>query len=566
MKCNRCGQEFGKGNICQHCGADKVAALGEFSGYSAPKKRATKKSQQMIDNQAAAPSPQHVEPPISTQICWKCGEIIPLGNYCPVCGQELFRICPNCKTKYSSQYHICPNCGTDHREYEKAIALEHERQRKQQEAQKEEERRKALKQKKLDDYHSYDFCALEVSQLIKLRWVSKKQREELAPLLKSLREEIRSLMSTPFDWQTDLTRVEGAWRALYYSPVLIAIKKEKRQREEAERIAKRQREEAERIAREAKEKERIEREKQEQQANASWERRERYVSNEQASNEGCSTVIAFVAVWLGCSMTIFLLSCLLFQERLERIFNDEEGYWVIFLIMAIAFLAARVIMFIKKTNLEEKRARTEHFYFWRNYPKQVDEIEITEIKGKNAIITFDKIVKYQPQHASIRVMRGTSFTIKSNSSSFNEIDIVDDYPNLNPDTKIGINTITGTLNRSKTSAVWRGRAFDIKFEAVNNMFISQIDVTFDAVVVEKQKPSMELVQEVVMGIISKVMETHEFSLESTIGGDLNACEEERMDICLRINNAFNLQLTKDRITESMTVLDLCLLIFNSDKQ
>lgn len=37
MKCNVCGQEFGNGAYCQHCNADRITALGNYSGgYNAP--------------------------------------------------------------------------------------------------------------------------------------------------------------------------------------------------------------------------------------------------------------------------------------------------------------------------------------------------------------------------------------------------------------------------------------------------------------------------------------------------------------------------------------------------
>ena len=91
MKCNKCGQEFGKGTNCQYCGADKVAALGEFSGYSTPNNKPT-----TVKDSISSPASQHIEP-ITSQICWKCGEIIPLGKFCPVCGQALVRECPNAR-------------------------------------------------------------------------------------------------------------------------------------------------------------------------------------------------------------------------------------------------------------------------------------------------------------------------------------------------------------------------------------------------------------------------------------------------------------------------------------
>lgn len=137
MKCNKCGQEFGKGTNCQYCGADKVAALGEFSGYSTPNNKPT-----TVKDSISSPASQHIEP-ITSQICWKCGEIIPLGKFCPVCGQALVRECPKCKKEYSTQYDICPNCGTNRIDYKKEQERleiqrrinEEERRKKEQEAQ-----------------------------------------------------------------------------------------------------------------------------------------------------------------------------------------------------------------------------------------------------------------------------------------------------------------------------------------------------------------------------------------------------------------------------------------------
>ena len=108
MKCNKCGEEFGKGETCQNCGADKVSALGEFSGYSTPKARSANGTKA-----TSSPSAPSLEP-VTSQICWKCGEIIPMGKFCPVCGQALVRECPKCKKEYSTQYDICPHCGTNY--------------------------------------------------------------------------------------------------------------------------------------------------------------------------------------------------------------------------------------------------------------------------------------------------------------------------------------------------------------------------------------------------------------------------------------------------------------------
>lgn len=111
MKCNKCGQEFGKGETCQNCGADKVSALGEFSGYSTPKARPANGTKA-----TSSPSAPFIEP-VASQICWKCGEIIPMGKFCPACGQQLLQKCPKCKESYSAKYNICPNCGTNRLTY-----------------------------------------------------------------------------------------------------------------------------------------------------------------------------------------------------------------------------------------------------------------------------------------------------------------------------------------------------------------------------------------------------------------------------------------------------------------
>ncbi len=115
MKCNKCGLEFGKGETCQHCGADKVSALGEFTGYSS-----LRHNSENVTKATSSPITTHLEP-VTSQICWKCGEIIPLGHFCPACGQQLLRKCPKCKKSYSAKYSICPNCGTNYFTYQPSM-------------------------------------------------------------------------------------------------------------------------------------------------------------------------------------------------------------------------------------------------------------------------------------------------------------------------------------------------------------------------------------------------------------------------------------------------------------
>ena len=130
MRCNKCGNEFGTGEICQHCGADKVAALGDFPGYSVPGEQ----------NHPTINAPSSYTPCIdslSSIICWKCGEVIPAeSKYCPVCQVQLFVVCPKCGHRYSAQYANCNECGTNREEFlqqQKEQEEEQERQRRHQE-------------------------------------------------------------------------------------------------------------------------------------------------------------------------------------------------------------------------------------------------------------------------------------------------------------------------------------------------------------------------------------------------------------------------------------------------
>ena len=92
MKCNKCGQEFGKGETCQNCGADKVSALGEFSGYESEKREPVlgpKKSTEK-GNQTYFPSSPNA-------VCPFCGEIIPAdAEYCPFCRKAQKTKCLKC--------------------------------------------------------------------------------------------------------------------------------------------------------------------------------------------------------------------------------------------------------------------------------------------------------------------------------------------------------------------------------------------------------------------------------------------------------------------------------------
>lgn len=153
MICKRCGKAFGDSEICQHCGADKVSALGEFRGYSIPKKTTNVEpsSSEYYTSSSPSVSPRIEDTP--SMICWNCGEAIPRDSkYCPVCGTLLFATCPKCGHKYSAQYPICNDCGTNREQFIKKLKEQKEeegRQKKMQEearrqSQKEAERMRTL--------------------------------------------------------------------------------------------------------------------------------------------------------------------------------------------------------------------------------------------------------------------------------------------------------------------------------------------------------------------------------------------------------------------------------------
>lgn len=114
MKCNICGKEFGNSVKCEHCGADRVAALGNYSGYTPS---AVPNS---VNNTHVFSEPHVCNETKGTgfSVCYACGEVIPAdAKYCPKCAKKLYEICPKCGKTYSSQYTICQYCGTDRIKY-----------------------------------------------------------------------------------------------------------------------------------------------------------------------------------------------------------------------------------------------------------------------------------------------------------------------------------------------------------------------------------------------------------------------------------------------------------------
>ena len=167
MKCNVCGQEFGNGAYCQHCNADRITALGNYSGgYNAP---------DIPKNVASNTNPGGSDPTSGYSygnaqdsnythkqgragngveqfmICYHCTNVIPADSeYCPCCGTKLFVVCPKCGHYYSSQYKICNKCGTNREEYLKEQRILEQRWQ-EEERRKEAERKKQLeKERKLE--------------------------------------------------------------------------------------------------------------------------------------------------------------------------------------------------------------------------------------------------------------------------------------------------------------------------------------------------------------------------------------------------------------------------------
>lgn len=136
MKCNVCGQEFGNGAYCQHCNADRITALGNYSGgYNAPKvmsKDTSTPSHSQVrrhNNDVRIQDSNDVNQETSRRVgvessdkqfmvCYNCANVIPQDSeYCPFCGIKLFVSCPKCGHHHSSQYPICNKCGTNREEY-----------------------------------------------------------------------------------------------------------------------------------------------------------------------------------------------------------------------------------------------------------------------------------------------------------------------------------------------------------------------------------------------------------------------------------------------------------------
>ena len=142
MKCSNCGNEFGTGTHCQHCGVDRVTGLANYNGYN----NSGDSSGYNSSNFGGSPK---------TTVCYACSEIIPLGStFCPVCGKKLLVTCPNCGHEYSSQYPVCSKCGTNRNQY---LKKEKERKQKKVEEQARLERLQKQQQQKVIEENKENF-------------------------------------------------------------------------------------------------------------------------------------------------------------------------------------------------------------------------------------------------------------------------------------------------------------------------------------------------------------------------------------------------------------------------
>ena len=148
MKCNRCGNEFGEGLICQHCGIDRVEGLGSYKGLDP----FTIKGGKLGPGSTTAGGISVSN--TNSMLCFSCGEIIPgEAEYCPFCQKEQYVKCPNCGFRYLAQYPSCYKCGTNRESYlrEKKAKEEEEQKRREAQAKEEAEKHRIQKEKEMRD-------------------------------------------------------------------------------------------------------------------------------------------------------------------------------------------------------------------------------------------------------------------------------------------------------------------------------------------------------------------------------------------------------------------------------
>ena len=191
MKCNICGKEFGNSVKCEHCGADRVAALGNYSGYTpSTVPNSVNKTQAFSE-----PSVCNETKGTGFSVCYACGEVIPAdAKYCPKCAKKLYEICPKCGKTYSSQYTICQYCGTDRIKY-----IE-EQQRIEKQKREEQERQNRIRAMEAQREAQQRAAQEAEERSLQLKQERKKHREKIA------REKAEKILTdienktTPNEW------------------------------------------------------------------------------------------------------------------------------------------------------------------------------------------------------------------------------------------------------------------------------------------------------------------------------------------------------------------------------
>ena len=191
MKCNICGKEFGNSVKCEHCGADRVSALGNYSGYTPSAASNSANNTQVFSE----PSVCNETKGTGFSVCYACGEVIPAdAKYCPKCAKKLYEICPKCGKTYSSQYTICQYCGTDRIKY-----IE-EQQRIEKQKREEQERQKRIRAMEAQREAQQRAAQEAEEHRLQLKQERKKHREKIA------REKAEKILTdienktTPNEW------------------------------------------------------------------------------------------------------------------------------------------------------------------------------------------------------------------------------------------------------------------------------------------------------------------------------------------------------------------------------
>lgn len=205
MKCNICGKEFGNSVKCEHCGADRVSALGNYSGYTPPAASNSVNNTQVFSE----PSVCNETKGTGFSVCYACGEVIPAdAMYCPKCAKKLYETCPKCGKTYSSQYTICQYCGTDRIKY-----IE-EQQRIEKQKREEQERLKRIRAMEAQREAQQRAAQEAEEHSLQLKQERKRHREEKA------REKAREILS---EIDNKFSRKEWKYGCIFSLLIMLGI-------------------------------------------------------------------------------------------------------------------------------------------------------------------------------------------------------------------------------------------------------------------------------------------------------------------------------------------------------